>query len=86
MRNAIICTAYNKDALCRASTWYPASPGAFTGQQPPEDRADELPAVFAAGYPVFTTEMRLEWGINVSGDRMGYAPMQWNLDRNAGFS
>ena len=68
---------------------HPPPPGAADGQQSPAHRASEQPAAFRfPGTPILYYGDEIGMGDNIYlGDRNGVrTPMQWNGDRNAGFS
>ena len=81
--------AYSRRPTHAGQSGHPPPPGAAGGQQPPPHRVVELPALLSfPGTPILYYGDEIGMGDNIYlGDRNGVrTPMQWNPDRNAGFS
>ena len=80
--------AYSADPRMRINVGIRRQTGAAGGQQSATHRAAELAAAFFPGTPIIYYGDEIGMGDNIYlGDRNGVrTPMQWNSDRNAGFS
>ena len=80
---------YAQDPQARVNVGHPPPAGPAARQRPQADRADERAAVLACrARPILYYGDEIGMGDNIYlGDRNGVrTPMQWNSDRNAGFS